>query len=1046
MAKSLNNQWIKILRGIFITTLMLATSFSAFALGPDKVTTFKDSNGWKLQVNGKDFYVKGVVWGYSPKNENYSYNLWGKPEDFIKKVIDKEFSMMKSMNVNAIRAFSTIPTKWVTYIYQQYGIMTAINPLMGRYGATVGGVWRPVTDYSDSLTRETLKAEVLDTVRKYKDTPGVLMIALGNESNYGLTWSSSFEIENLPEGEKQAEKAKHLYSLYSEIISEAKKIDSNHLYTIVNGDIQYLDLIVKYNSNDLDLLGTNVYRGISFGGLWKDVKASLGKPILLMEFGSDAFNARDFAEDEAAQASYLKGQWQEMYNKSYGMGEEGNSIGGFVFEWRDEWWKFKQTENLDIQDRNASWANGGYPFDYVEGQNNMNEEWFGINRLGDMDADGVYISEPRMACDVLAEIWSIDPYSAKKSEINSEIRDLDMDLIALKSDIRMLKNAKQKSDAFAMTGGSFRAEYLFKGLDNEINEDGENGLRFDNGEMLFLDFAFQPSKNLYGDFTINILANVAQSDFEFRYGDRGLPTTFQATTTNEGGFTVTADEEFEGRERVEIYDFQATYEADSYDLVSFYHVPRYHWGYEGDFFGLMRETTDLTGENGQDIWNAKAPYGVEYVGKQSMEGLKIVLGPEVYWGANPKTILKYQFAVGSVDYAFMHADDIARRDSSSSATEATSRQSSQTALYAKTDLSKGVTMELGGIVSSTERIDDVYDRVENGNIVLDQIDAKDTLGFKAIVTFDVFDASRAYLAVNYAGLVADAGNPLTEFGTELPYSSLGNKKEVDTGILINLDPFTIYPRLLYRENLVDANPFIAPGVSGTTLSPGIDPRNRDDDPFAVLDNREARAAEIYLTYDPTPATSFYAWDNDMREDAEFAFNLGLTVTEYTTATDSELFFFEEGGTNASFGQGLPKENVWLLKSKLVFNPSTDLKIISKLEGGRQQPTGTPVGGSTEYASVEGKIIMDSKHIISAYIKKDDWGPYDFERQFNLVYPYQYKLDYSMLLDQLRSEEKSSKFGIKALYRTLDARSDNAYYQDGKNDYMFEIQAYIRLNF
>ncbi|MGB5398569.1 MAG: glycoside hydrolase family 2 TIM barrel-domain containing protein, partial [Gammaproteobacteria bacterium] len=185
MAITFYKAWIKVPGVIFIAALFLATSFDALALGPDKVTTYKDNNGWKLQVNGKDFYVKGVVWGYSPINENYSYNLWGQPEEFIKKVIDKEFSLMKAANVNAIRTFSTMPTKWVTYVYQQYGIMTVINPLMGRYGATVGGVWRPLTDYSDPLTRETLKAEVLDTVKKYKETPGVLMIALGNESNYG---------------------------------------------------------------------------------------------------------------------------------------------------------------------------------------------------------------------------------------------------------------------------------------------------------------------------------------------------------------------------------------------------------------------------------------------------------------------------------------------------------------------------------------------------------------------------------------------------------------------------------------------------------------------------------------------------------------------------------------------------------------------------------------------------------------------------------------------------------------------------------------------
>ena len=165
-------------------------------------------------------------------------------------------------------------------------------------------------------------------------------------------------------------KAKYLYTLFNETIAEAKKIDSTHPYAIVNGDIQYLDLIEEHVP-ELDILGSNVYRGISFTSLWKDVKATNDLPILFFEFGSDAFNAKLMKEDQQAQAELLKGMWHEMYTKAYGNGEEGSSIGGFVFEWRDEWWKYKQTENLDVHDTNASWANGGYPFDYVEGKNTI---------------------------------------------------------------------------------------------------------------------------------------------------------------------------------------------------------------------------------------------------------------------------------------------------------------------------------------------------------------------------------------------------------------------------------------------------------------------------------------------------------------------------------------------------------------------------------------------------------------------------------------------------------------------------------------------------
>ncbi len=404
----------------------------------DKVTTYKDENGWKLQVNGEDYFIKGVVWGYTPRGQNHSYNLFGQSDDFIRKVLDYDFGMMNAMGVNTIRSFTMIPPRWVTYIYREHGIMSVINPLMGRYGYNVGGKWIPVTDYSDSLTRETLKRDMQDFVVRYKDVPGVLMFAFGNESNYGLSWSS-FEIENLPEGEQNTEKARFLYSLFNEVMAAGKSIDPNHPFTIVNGDIQYIDLIVEL-CTDMDLLGSNAYRGKGFTSLWQDVDEKLDLPVVFFEFGSDAFNARDLEEDQLSQALILKDQWQEIYNKAAGNGEEGNAIGGFVFEWRDEWWKYLQIENLDIQDNNASWSNEAYLFDWVEGENNMNEEWFGITALGTPNADGVSTARPRVACDVLSEIWHMDPYTDKKAAFNQKINELTLDFLASKGEVRLLNS------------------------------------------------------------------------------------------------------------------------------------------------------------------------------------------------------------------------------------------------------------------------------------------------------------------------------------------------------------------------------------------------------------------------------------------------------------------------------------------------------------------------------------------------------------------------------------------------------------------------------
>jgi len=416
-------------------SLFLSVAFAAQAQTADVVATYKDENGWKLQVNGEDYYVKGVVWSYSPRNQNYTYNLWGESDDFIRKVLDYEFGLMKAAGINTIRSFEMIPPEWITYIYREHGIRTVVNPLMGRYGHSIAGAWTSNPDYSDELTRATLKKDMLEYVNQYKNTPGLLMFAFGNESNYGLSWSS-FEIENLPEGEENTARARHLYSLFNEVLEAGKSIAPNYPFTIVNGDIQYIDLIAELMP-DLDLLGINAYRGKSFTGLWADVDEKLDLPILFFEFGSDAFNAREFAEDQVAQAVLLRDQWKEMYNKAAGNSEEGNSVGGFVFEWRDEWWKYLQTENLDIQDKNASWSNQAYLFDWAEGKNNMNEEWFGITALGLPNSDGVYTARPRAAYYVLSEIWHLNPYMIKKSALNQAIDNLNMDYYALKGEVTM---------------------------------------------------------------------------------------------------------------------------------------------------------------------------------------------------------------------------------------------------------------------------------------------------------------------------------------------------------------------------------------------------------------------------------------------------------------------------------------------------------------------------------------------------------------------------------------------------------------------------------
>ena len=153
---------------------------------PNEVVVFHDDRGWKLQVDGKDFMVFGMNWGYIPIGQNYSYSLWEQSDEFIMQVLDNEMALMRDMGINAIRLFSDIPPRWVEYIYEKYGIMSAVNHLMGRYGFEVNGVFVPNTDYGDAATRQAILDDLRATVERYRDTRGVLIYLLGNENNYGL--------------------------------------------------------------------------------------------------------------------------------------------------------------------------------------------------------------------------------------------------------------------------------------------------------------------------------------------------------------------------------------------------------------------------------------------------------------------------------------------------------------------------------------------------------------------------------------------------------------------------------------------------------------------------------------------------------------------------------------------------------------------------------------------------------------------------------------------------------------------------------------------
>jgi beta-galactosidase/beta-glucuronidase len=299
-----------------ILALLLVLSCCSYALPAqaDQVAIGQGEDGVKLLVNGKALMVNGMNWDYFPIGTNYEYILWEEPEDFIAQALADEMSLLKAMGVNTIRVYTGIPPRWIQHIYEEYGIYTMLNHAFGRYGLMLDGTWAGNTEYSDLRVVELLLQEVTELAETYQDTPGLLLYLLGNENNYGLFWGGA-ETEDIPtEDRASTARAQHMYQLFDQAAVAMKAIDKSHPVALCNGDLLFLDIVAKECPN-VDIFGVNVYRGISFGDLFERVKNEYGKPVLLTEFGADAFNAITMEEAQREQAYYNVGNWKEIYEK-----------------------------------------------------------------------------------------------------------------------------------------------------------------------------------------------------------------------------------------------------------------------------------------------------------------------------------------------------------------------------------------------------------------------------------------------------------------------------------------------------------------------------------------------------------------------------------------------------------------------------------------------------------------------------------------------------------------------------------------------------------
>ncbi len=981
----------------------------------DKVIIEKSDSGLKLKVNGKDFIVNGMNWDYCPIGNNYSYSLWKQPDIFIQEALDDEMSLLKHMGVNTIRVYSDIPKKWIEYIYINYGIYTMLNHTFGRYGLTLNGAWVVNTEYSDTTTREVLLEQVKEMVVEYKNTKGLLLFLLGNENNYGLFWDGA-ATENIPlEDRVSTKRAVYMYKLFNEAALAIKSIDNSHPIAVCNGDLLFLDIFAK-ECKDIDIFGSNVYRGVSFGDFFEKVKKETAKPVLFTEFGADAFNAISNEEDQKSQAYYLKNDWKEIYENVAGLGKSGNAIGGFTFQFSDGWWKTGQTINLDIHDTSASWSNGAFQKDYTEGENNMNEEWFGICAKGATNSKGLYQLYPRSAYYILKEAHQLNPY-AEGITLNSienhfnGIQQMDATLKA-RGDKAALDSQKSDKIRFSRlsanfstfsTGGNLISTPNIAPANNTVYP---NKLGFDQMQSYFIGVERNPTANATANVEFNILGNVAQNPIDqIFYENRGRPLI---VNTDNGNATINSNN------RVQVYKASYNWNQKYFNLNGFYRKGHYHWGYEGDFFGLYPEAN-----YGPEIdtYNGGAPFGMEVEGKKQLKGFKLAFGPELWWGANPAILIKYSKKVEKFDLTGIFQEDLDKQSNTTSSFAIPQPKTRKFTLDINRKFGK-FGFDLGGIWAGQPLNGRDYQvmRGKEGSyqIYQTQIKAKDNFGGKIKLTY-TGGKFNWYAQGAAMGLVANGGADYTKTftGWRLKDSGSGNQYNFLSGFTYTIGKLQIAPNFLWQK------PLEGP-IDPSVIAPGR-PRNILDDPFVVRSNRKQVAGEILFTYDPTPGSWMYDWDNDRTEDAKFAVSAGIVFRHLPTIQDAAIGIFPNGRSTFAFPGSAPAKDLFEINTRLVSKISREFGFVANIYGGNAQGNGSDARTINRYG-MDLRLILN-KVKLSTFVKINDWGPYDYHRDFNLTYPVQLMADLST---EIGKPDwfilPSTRIGIRGTWRSLDKYS------------------------
>jgi hypothetical protein len=258
---------------------------------PAKVSLSKVAGQWQMQVNGAEFYIKGVSTNkFSERAINYGANT------------------IRTYGVNDTTR-TVLDRAYAAGLYVNFGLY------IGR--ETDGFDYNNATAVSQQL--EKMKQDII----RFKDHPAILCWSIGNEAEASYT--------NVK-----------LWSAINEIATFIHQIDPNHPTTtaLASSNVDHIKNIINLAPN-IDILSVNTYAPNLPGVLGNLTTANWQKPYMITEYGprgtwqmapepTRILSWGGLVEQTSTEKADV---YQQAYKDNILANKSKGCIGSFVFLW-----------------------------------------------------------------------------------------------------------------------------------------------------------------------------------------------------------------------------------------------------------------------------------------------------------------------------------------------------------------------------------------------------------------------------------------------------------------------------------------------------------------------------------------------------------------------------------------------------------------------------------------------------------------------------------------------------------------------------------------